>query len=304
MHTMAQIAARRKSIGIRRAENRFITTVLTPTLLFYAIFRFYPVGLAFYMSLHDWKLLRAGQFFTGLDNYRTILADPLFQEVVRNTFYFAFGTTLLGTLVALILAILLNPITWGSTLFRLIYFLPVMTSTIAIATIWLWLYQTRFGLMNQLLVLAGLPRIPWLQSATWAMPSIILMSVWAGVGFTAIILLAGLRGIPSAYYEAASIDGASALQQVRYITLPLLTPVLAFVVITGLIGGFNVFQQVYLMTRGGPYNATRTISLQIYDYAFLRLQMGTAASMAFVMFAIVIVLTLVQMRIQRIDWEL
>lgn len=298
------VATPRKGVGIRRAEYRFIAAVLAPTLLFYAIFRFYPVGYAFYMSLHDWKLLRADQFFTGLDNYRTILADPLFQEVVRNTFYFAFGTTLLGTLVALTLAILLNPITWGSTLLRLIYFLPVMTSTIASATIWLWLYQTRFGLINQLLVLIGLPRVPWLQSATWAMPSIILMSVWAGVGFTTIILLAGLRGIPSTYYEAASIDGATRLQQIRHVTLPLLTPVLGFVVITGLIGGFNVFQQVFLMTRGGPYNATRTISLHIYDYAFLRLLMGTAASMAFVMFAIVISMTLIQMRIQRIDWEL
>lgn len=302
---MAQtVATPRKGVGIRRAEYRFIAAVLVPTLLFYAIFRFYPVGYAFYMSLHDWKLLRADQFFTGLDNYRTILIDPLFQEVVRNTFYFAFGTTLLGTLVALTLAILLNPITWGSTLLRLIYFLPVMTSTIASATIWLWLYQTRFGLINQLLVLVGLPRVPWLQSAAWAMPSIILMSVWAGVGFTTIILLAGLRGIPSVYYEAASIDGATRLQQVRHITLPLLTPVLGFVVITGLISGFNVFQQVFLMTRGGPYNATRTISLHIYDYAFLRLMMGTAASMAFVMFAIVITMTLIQMRIQRIDWEL
>lgn len=302
---MAQtVATPRKGVGIRRAEYRFIAAVLVPTLLFYAIFRFYPVGYAFYMSLHDWKLLRTDQFFTGLDNYRTILTDPLFQEVVRNTFYFAFGTTLLGTLVALTLAILLNPITWGSTLLRLIYFLPVMTSTIASATIWLWLYQTRFGLINQLLVLVGLPRVPWLQSAAWAMPSIILMSVWAGVGFTTIILLAGLRGIPFTYYEAASIDGATRLQQVRYITLPLLTPVLGFVVITGLISGFNVFQQVFLMTRGGPYNATRTISLHIYDYAFLRLMMGTAASMAFVMFAIVITMTLIQMRIQRIDWEL
>jgi len=297
------VSSRPKRSGIRRAERRFIALVLGPTLLFYAVFRFYPVGYAFYMSLHDWRLLRADQVFSGLDNYRLLLADPLFHQVVRNTFYFAFGTTLLGTASALALAILLNPIRRGSTLYRLIFFLPVMTSTIASATIWLWLYQTRFGLLNHLLVMAGLPRIPWLQSATWAMPSIIIMSVWAGVGFTTIILLSGLRGIPAAYYEAAAIDGAAGWTVVRHITLPLLTPVLAFVTITGLIGGFNVFQQVFLMTRGGPYNSTRTISLHIYDYAFQRLWMGTAASMAFVMFAMVIVMTLVQMWLQRTDWE-
>jgi len=293
----------RRRSGVRRAEFRFVATVLIPTFIFYGIFRFYPVMYAFYMSLHDWRLLRSEQFFVGFDNYRTILMDPLFHKVVLNTFYFAFGTTLLGTVLALTLAILMNPIRRGSSLLRLIYFLPVMTSTIAAATIWLWLYQTRFGLINQLLVMVGLPRVPWLQSADWAMPSIIVMSVWASVGFTTIILLAGLRGIPVSFYEAASIDGARPLQQVRYITIPLLSPVLAFVITTGLIGGFNVFQQVYLMTSGGPYNSTRTISLHIYDYAFLRLFMGSAASMAFVMFSLVIVMTLVQMRIQRRDWE-
>src|SRR5687768_7145192 len=150
-------SARPRGAGIRQAERHFITAVLIPTFLFYTLFRFYPVAYAFYMSLHDWKLLRAQQFFIGLDNYRALLADSLFQQVILNTFYFALGTTLLGTLIALGLAILLNPIQFGSSLLRLLYFLPVMTSTIASATIWLWLYQTRFGLLNQLLVLVGLP---------------------------------------------------------------------------------------------------------------------------------------------------
>lgn len=300
---MQQTGPRRRTLGTRQAEYRFIGAVLIPTFVFYGLFRFYPVAYAVYMSLHDWKLLRAEQIFIGLDNYRAVLTDPLFQQVVLNTIYFAFGTTLLGTLLALGIAILLNPIQQGSSLLRLLYFLPVMTSTIASATIWLWLYQARFGLINQLLVMVGLPRVPWLLSPTWAMPSIILMSIWGSVGFTTIILLAGLRGIPDSFYEAASIDGATPLQQVRHITVPLLSPVLAFVITTGLIGGFNVFQQVFLMTRGGPYDATRTIALQIYDYAFLRLFMGRAASMAFVMFALVIGMTLIQMRIQRRDWE-
>jgi multiple sugar transport system permease protein len=297
-------SGRMRGSSVRRSEYRFIAIVLIPTMIFYALFRFYPVGFAFYMSLHDWKLLREQQLFVGISNYQTILQDALFLKVVGNTFYFTIAATILGTITALFLAVLINPIRRGSTLLRLIYFLPVMTSTIAIATIWLWLYQTRFGLFNQFMTLVGLPRIPWLQSPDWAMPSIILMSVWAGVGFTMIIFLAGLRSIPRTFYEAAEIDGATAFQQGRYITIPLIAPVTAFVVVTGLIGGFNVFQQVFLMTRGGPLDSTRTIALHIYDYAFLRHFIGTAASMAFVMFALVIVMTVLQLRIQRTDWEL
>lgn len=278
--------------------------ILGPALLFYLVFRFYPVAFALYMSLHDWHLLRSEQFFVGLDNYRLLVADPLFLRVIGNTFYFAFAATLLSATLALALAILLNPIRFGSVLIRLLYFLPVMTSTIAIATIWLWLYQPRFGLFNQVLALLGIARIPWLISTQWAMPSIIIFSVWGGVGFTMIIFLAGLRGIPTTYYEAAAIDGAGGWHMARHITLPLLTPVIAFVLVTGIIGGFNVFQQVFLMTRGGPQDATRTLALHIYDYAFLRLFMGQAASMAFVLFALVLVLTVVQLRIQRTDWEL
>jgi multiple sugar transport system permease protein len=304
MATRKLAPTRGRRSSVRGAEYRFIATVLIPTVIFYGLFRLYPVAFAFYMSLHDWKLLRAQQLFIGIGNYQAILSDPLFIKVIGNTFYFAVAATLIGTIAALFLAILINPVQRGSTLLRLFYFLPVMTSTIAIATIWLWLYQTRFGLFNQFLTLAGLPRIPWLQTPQWAMPSIILMSVWSGVGFTMIIFLAGLRGIPRSFYEAAEIDGASGFQQIRYITIPLVAPVTAFVVVTGLISGFNVFQQVFVMTRGGPLDSTRTLALHIYDYAFLRLFMGTASSMAFVMFALVIIMTLAQLRIQRTEWEL
>lgn len=255
------------------------------------------------MSLHDWKLLRKEQFLIGFENYSLIFADGLFLKTIGNTFYFAIAATFLGTVIALTMAIILNPVRWGNTLFRLIYFLPTMTSSIAVATIWLWLYQTRFGLLNQFLIMLGFERVPWLISPEWAMPSIIFMSAWGGIGFTMIIFLAGLRGIPRTYYEAAEIDGATSFQQARHITLPLITPVIAFVTVTGFIGGMNVFQQIYLMTRGGPYNSTRTIALHIYDYAFQRLFMGQAAAMAFVLFAIVIVMTVMQLRIQRTDWE-
>lgn len=299
----APVPTRRGGIGLRRAELRFIVTGLVPALLFYAIFRFYPLGYAFYMSLHDWQLLSPLKPFVGLRNYATILSDPLFLQVLTNTLYFAFGTSLALTVAPLLLALALNPIRRGSTLFQLLYFLPAVTSTIAISTIWLWIYQPRFGVLNQLLGALGWPQSPWLTAPGSAMPSIIIMSVWAGLGFNMIIFLAGMRGIPVLYYEAAASDGASPLQQIWHITVPLLSPVITFVLVTGLIGGFNVFQQIYLMTQGGPLDATRVLALSIYQTAFQDMAMGQAASMSFVLFAIVLVCTGVQLRVRRISWE-
>ncbi len=297
--------ARRRSRGtsLRRAEMRFIIAGLVPAFLFYAILRFYPLGYAFYMSLHDWQLFNPIRPFVGLQNYAAILSDPLFRKILTNTLYYAVGTSVILTVLPLLLSLVLNPIGRGSTLFQLLYFLPAVTSTIAISTIWLWIYQPSFGILNQLLGLLNLPQSPWLTAPDSAMPAIILMSVWGGVGFNLIIFLAGVRGIPTMYYEAAAIDGASGIQQFRHITVPLLSPVITFVLVTGMIGGFNVFQQVYLMTQGGPLDATRVLALYIYQTAFQDMAMGRAASMSFILFAIVIVFTVVQLRLRRIDWE-
>ncbi len=290
---------------LRAAEHRFIIIALVPTILFYLIVKFYPIFFAFFISLHEWSLFGNVSPFVGLDNYALLAKDSLFYKVMWNTMYRTFAGTFLGALFALIVALILNPIKRGSILLRLIYFLPVMTSVIASATIWKWMLQTRFGLLNQLLLMLGIPPVPWLQSTTWAMPSVIVMGIWAGLGFTVIIYLAGLRGIPRDYYESAEIDGANSLQLALKITLPLLKPVVSFVLITGVIGGFSGgFQAIYMMTGGGPLDSTRVLALHIYDYAFERLFMGQAASMSFVLFAIVLVLTLVQFKLQRIDWEL
>lgn len=290
---------------LRAAEHRFIVIALVPTIIFYLIVKFYPIFFAFFISLHEWSLFGNVSPFVGLDNYALLAQDSLFYKVMWNTMYRTFAGTFLGALFALIVALILNPIKRGSILLRLIYFLPVMTSVIASATIWKWMLQTRFGLLNQLLIMLGIAPVPWLQSTTWAMPSVIVMGIWAGLGFTVIIYLAGLRGIPRDYYESAEIDGANSLQLALKITLPLLKPVVSFVLITGVIGGFSGgFQAIYMMTGGGPIDSTRVLALHIYDYAFERLFMGQAASMSFVLFAIVLVLTLVQFKLQRIDWEL
>jgi ABC-type sugar transport system permease subunit len=242
--------------------------------------------------------------FVGLENYVFIFKDPHFVKAIWNTTIYALSTTIITIILALILAYFLNPLPRGNNFMRMLFYLPMITSGIAIATIWLWLYQARFGLFNQVLGNFGVPPIPWLVSKEWALPSLIFMAIWGGIGYDAIIFVAGIRGIPMDYNEAAKIDGASNWQTAVHITLPLMSRVVTFVVVTGIIGSFQVFQQVFLMTRGGPLDATRVISLSIYDFAFSRLKTGISASMAAVLFIIVSVLTIIQLRMQREDWEL
>lgn len=300
----AALPTARKGGGIRKRERTLILTVVGPAVLYYLVMRYWPVLQTLILSMTNAQLVSPDYQFIGLKNFETIFSDPVFQRALMNTTYYAFVTTITGTAIALMLAFLLNPIPYGNNFLRMLFFLPQVTSTIAIATIWLWLFQTRFGLLNHLLTSIGLAPVPWLTSPKTALNSLILMALWGGVGYSAIIFIAGIRGIPKEYFEAARIDGASPIQLNFFITLPLLSRVITFVTVTGIIGSFQVFQQVFLMTRGGPLDATRTISLMIYDTAFVRWRIGESASMAFVLFLIVSVLTVLQLRLQRSDWEL
>jgi len=294
----------RRGGGLRRRERLLTLSIIVPAVLYYLLFRYYPVLQTLFLSLTDSGLIREEYEFVGFENYIEIFTDPVFVKTILNTTYYAISTTLITTVLALLLAFILNPIRYGNNFLRLLFYLPMITSGIAIATMWLWMYQPRFGLFNEVLGLFGVAPIPWLRSIQWAMPSLIIMAIWGGVGYSTIIFIAGLRGIPIEFTEAAIIDGASTVQVFWYITLPMLGRVISFVLVTGIIGSFQVFQQVYLMTRGGPLNSTRVIALSIYDQAFQRLHIGVAASMAFVLFIIVTTFTVVQMRLQRTDWEL
>jgi multiple sugar transport system permease protein len=293
-----------KFSGIDGPKNRLAATVIIPAIVYYLVFRYWPVVQTLFLSVTDAQLLKKDYQFVGLDNYLFIFRDPHFVKAIWNTTIYAFSTTIITIVLALILAYFLNPLPRGNNFMRMLFYLPMITSGIAIATIWLWLYQARFGLFNQVLGGFGIPPIPWLISKQWALPSLIIMAVWGGIGYDAIIFIAGIRGIPMEYNEAAKIDGASNWQTATHITLPLMSRVITFVVVTSIIGSFQVFQQVFLMTRGGPLDATRVISLSIYDYAFSRLKIGISASMAAVLFITVSILTVVQLRIQREDWEL
>lgn len=293
-----------KAGGLRRRELLLILSTVGPAILYYLSLRYWPVLQTMLLSMTDAQLMTKDYNFIGAQNFIAIFTDKVFLKAIGNTTYYAFMTTILGTLLALILAFILNPIPHGNSLLRMLFFLPQVTSAIAIATIWLWLFQARFGLLNELLGLLGLSPIPWLASPKYALNSLILMALWGGVGYSSIIFIAGIRGIPRDYFEAARIDGASPLQMNLFITLPLLSRVITFIFVTGIIGSFQVFQQVFLMTRGGPLDSTRTISLMIYNTAFTRMRIGESASMAVVLFVIVSILTVVQLRMQRSDWEL
>lgn len=296
----------RPASGLQRAQRRFIVAVLVPIFAFYATYRFFPVGYAFWISLHEWPILGQNPVLLGWDNYRTALQDPVFRRSIGNAFYYALGATVGGVLVSLALTLVIHPIRRGSLAFRLIYFLPQMTNGIAILLVWRWLLQPRFGLLNQALVALEMDRINFLNSTRWTMPTLILMSVWGGLGFTMVILLAGLRGIPVEFFESARIDGGNRWQLTRFVTVPMMKPVLTFVTVTGIIGGFNVFGAIYVLTRGGPLKSTMTISFYIFQNAFEPGfgWLGLASAMAFLMFALVIAMTVAQLRLTRANWEL
>ncbi len=287
--------------GQYRAERRFILLAVIPALLFFLVFQVYPVVQAFYMSLHDWQLMREQQPFVGLANYQTVLSDPVFQRAIVNTLIFAFATSIGSTVLGLEVAFLMQPINFGSSILRLLYFLPTITVGIGVFVVWRWLYHPRSGLFNQALLAFGIAPVNWLGSPNTALLSIIIMSIWGGLGFSALILLSGIKNIPGDYYEAARVDGASAWQMNLRITIPLINPIITFVFITSLIGAFNVFSSVYILTggTGGPLDSTQVIVLQIYQNAFQRLWMGIASAMAFILFLIVFGVTLLQLRLRR-----
>jgi multiple sugar transport system permease protein len=250
------------------------------------------------ISLYEWELLLPPRF-AGLDNYRALLEDALFREVLFNTAYYVAGVVPLNILISLGLAVWLNSKLRGVTFYRLAFFLPVVTVTVAVSLVWKWMYEPHVGLINAALGWLGINGPTWLGDPRWAMPALILMSVWKGFGYNMVVFLAGLQGIPATVHEAAVIDGASTWQRFWRITLPLLSPAIFFAVVMTVITSFQVFDQALVMTRGGPVNATNTIVLYIYQNGFEFFRMGYAAAMAWVLFAIILAFTLLQMKAQN-----
>lgn len=281
----------------RKTQNLiYVFIFLSPSLAGLLTFLVLPTAASAIMSFTDWPIISAPKF-VGLKNYVTLLTDdPIFWTSLRATLYYAALNLPLGIGGALFFALAVNQKLRGMVFFRVIYFVPVVSSMVAVAEIWRWLYATDYGLINLTLMNLGFSQVAWLSDRRWVIPALVLMTVWKGLGYGMLIYLAGLQGIPAQFYEAAAIDGASNWQRFWHITLPLLSPTHFFMMVTGVIGAFQVFDAVFLMTSGGPANASRVYAYYLYQQAFSYYRMGYASAMAWILFLIIFVITLVQVR--------
>jgi multiple sugar transport system permease protein len=277
---------------------------LAPALLLIAVFFFLPILAALLLSFTDFDIYALGDLdrlrFVGFANYLNLLQSPLFWTALGNTFYFVIVGGPLSVALSLGAALLVNArLTRFPSLFRAAFFLPVVTTLVAVAVVWRYLYHPRYGLLNYGLSLLGIEPIDWLGDPAWAMPAIILMAVWKNFGFNMIIFIAGLQNIPTSLYEAARLDGANAWRQFRYITLPLLGPTFLFVALMTMIGYFQVFAEPYVMTQGGPANRTLSVVLLMYEEGFRWWNMGYASAAAFVLFVLILAGTVLQLKLRR-----
>jgi multiple sugar transport system permease protein len=277
---------------------------LAPALVVIALFFFVPVVAALLLSFTDFDIYAVADAsrlrVIGLGNYVHLLHDPRFWTALRNTFYFVVVGGPLSVAVSLAAALALEAkIVRGRAFFRTVFFLPVVTTLVAVAVVWRYLYQPRFGLLNALLGVAGFGPVDWLGDPRWAMPAIILLAVWKNFGFNMVIFIAGLQAIPERLYEAARLDGASAAQAFRRVTIPMLAPTFLFVAVITMIGYFQLFAEPYVMTQGGPADATLSVVLLMYEEGFRWWNMGYGAALAFVLFAVILGFTLLQLVLRR-----
>ncbi|MFW8051688.1 carbohydrate ABC transporter permease [Vagococcus fluvialis] len=280
-------------IGSKKSNRMWVLFFLLPSLLGFALFIIYPIFYSLGVSFTNWDLINAKEFI-GFGNYSRLLSDPQFWNSLKNTFYFIIGYLPSVMIIGLLIALLLNSKLKMKVLFRGIYFLPVVTSWVAVSLVWKWLFNPKFGLINYFIEMIGLSGPSWLNDPKTAMIAIIITSVWKDIGFIMVLYLGGLQNISTSLYEAAGIDGASKFQQFWKITLPMLKPTTFFVSMISLINSFQVFDQVNIMTEGGPGDSTTVLVQNIYNSAFKYSEMGYAAAMSWVLFLIILVVSLVQ----------
>ena len=268
----------------------FILPALLGTLIFIVI----PVIASFGLSFTSWDLLNPIQF-VGLDNYRLIFTEPLFFKILINTLVFAVATSVLGVIIPLVLAAILNSKIRGAEFYKTAYFLPFITPMIVIGIVWQWIFDPNIGILNNVLHL----HIQWLYDTNWALPALIVVTVWKLIGYNMVIFLSGFASIPENLYEAAKIDGANPAQTFLRVTVPMLSPTIFFVIIITAISSFQVFDLIYLMTQGGPLDSTNVLVYAIYKNAFEFFNVGKASAIAYVLFFIILVLTLVQWNLRK-----
>jgi multiple sugar transport system permease protein len=276
-------------------NNTFMGLVfILPALVGTFIFIIIPVIFSFTLSFVDWDLLNKAQF-VGLHNYKEIFTDALFGKILLNTFVYAISTSILGVIIPLVLACILNSKIRGSEFFKTAYFLPFITPMIVIAVVWQWIFDPNIGILNHILHL----HINWLYDTHFAMPALIIVSVWKLIGYNMIIFLSGLSALNQSLFEAARIDGANVFKTFKHITVPLLSPTIFFVVVITCISSFQVFDLIYMMTQGGPLNSTNVLVYAVYKNAFEYFKIGQASAIAYVLFAIILLLTAIQWKLRK-----
>ncbi|TJY44030.1 sugar ABC transporter permease [Cohnella pontilimi] len=285
-------------LAVREAMWAYL--FIAPVVLGLAVFYMAPAVASFYLSLTQWDGLSSPSFI-GLENFVELAQDEVYLRSLWNTLLYTFATVPLTCALALVLAALLNTSIKGMTAYRTIYFIPVITMPIAVGMVWRWLYNSQYGLINYVLGSLHLPQPNWLFDERIALMSIVIISVWSGIGYSAVILLAGLQGISQNYYEAADLDGASKIYQFFKITIPLLGPSLFFVLVISFINSFQVFDLVYIMVgrNDSLLDATRTVVYSVWENGFKFFNMGYASSQAFVLFVVILLFTIVQMYFQK-----
>jgi multiple sugar transport system permease protein len=287
---------KRNQARLRKAG--VVVLFLAPSFVPLAMFTLAPMVGSLWVAMHNWNLISPMQW-VGADNFRDLATDSNTWRAFGNTLYYIAGYLPLVFAGGLAAALALNTALRGRNIFRAAFFLPVVTSWVVVALVWKWLLNPSNGVVNHVLGLGGIDGPGWWTDPMWAMPSVILASAWKDVGFVMVILLAGLQAIPAEYYDAARVDGASAWQRFRHVTLPLLSPSSFFVVVISLINGFQVFDQVFVMTGGGPAGSTEVVVQQIYDLTFRYGRAGDASALSWLLFAVILVVTVIQVRIQR-----
>ena len=282
----------------RRKEGLVAAVMVAPNLIGLLVFMVVPTVISILMSFTDWNLLNTSSFI-GLANFKEAFSDPLFWKTLKNTVIYVFWKVPFNIFISLILAVLINQRMYGRTFFRAILFLPMIASSVSVALLWQPLFDMSSGMLNKILTTIGLPPSTWIYDPKTSMMSVVIVALWKEIGYYMVMFLAGLQSIPSTYYEAASIDGASAARKFFSITIPLISPTTFFVMIISIIGSFQIFDLTTVLTAGGPSNSTNTLIMYVYQAGFRFFRMGYASALSTILFVIVLIFTIIQDKLSK-----
>lgn len=292
-----------KKTGKRNTgDGRAAFVFLSPSLVIFTTFILFPVFFSFYLSFQKWNMFSSASTFVGFDNYVRLFSDPEFWSVLKNTLIYTVFTVPLNMVVALFIANILTKKVIGKKFLRTLFFAPVIISPVAAAVIWRWLYDPNYGIINYVIGMFGINSISWLNDPDAAMAALIIMGVWKTFGINMVLFSAGLQAIPEHYYEAAEIDGAGKISKFWKITLPLLTPTTFFILVISMISSLQVFDIVYVLTSGGPLGSTKVLVFYVYEHAFKFFEMGYASAISWILFAILFVFTMIQVRFMKVNY--